>query len=84
MYFLTHRLARNTLINALRKCAHLPLDNQCSKNDLHSHPHVAVSTVTALVRGAEDGAGLLLGAWSSSAQGGGGRAAGSGVEEYGM
>lgn len=57
-------------------------------NDSDSNAHVAVSTVTALVRGAEDGAGLLLGAWSSSAQGEGqgqgGGAALSGVEEYGM
>lgn len=51
-----NRLAKNTLINALRQCALLPLDPRA----LGSMISKDVSTVSALVRGADDGARLLL------------------------
>jgi hypothetical protein len=62
-----HRLAKNTLTSALRRCALLPLEYTNTGTD-DKYPRVsggknpsavAVSTVSALVRGAEDGAALL-------------------------
>ena len=69
---MTHltRLAKNTLINALRQCALLPLDPRAlgpiDPRALGPLMPGDVSTVSALVRGAEDGARLLLSLCPSS------------------
>ena len=60
---LYHRLAKNTLTSALRRCALLPLEQSADNTDypraLGPKNRVAVSTVSALVRGAEEGARML-------------------------
>ena len=61
-FTLLNRLAKNTLINALRGSALLPLDPRALGPLISGD----VSTVSALVRGAEDGARLLLSLCPSS------------------